>query len=508
MTDTPNWGPTLNATKQVPGRGAGNSKIGLREVQEWQDFQQARTGADVAVAMGGVDTGDGFDGWGFVTEVVGDIGTGISNAVTGTVNTISAIVQGFTGMIGNWVFGDVEAAARAVAQQAADTAASVAKLQQLNSANAQGGNSGFVDFSSVADGSSLGSSFTQYYSGSGTDLFGVVGGRGSITPGTNMVGRTCQYVYNTKQTLTDLQRVSAVFSTSVGVRFGPFFAPFTVEAVNSLRARVAESGTYAGVDCVQVLFTHNTLYLGCVVSGVWTQWAAVGHAFRPGAIYTLDAGSLGGDRQYRVQANGATIYLHNEVGTASHKGSGYRATGGGAEWRVGYDGFNYYPAFPSQIAVFYMADNSTPAMLSSLGRAFRASTTPISFPTLATNYTLPASFFDTFDYATNDLTWDGTAGTWTVNRRANYIISAELIATNTTMSGLPQLYVNGNLVARGNSGGSSTVIVVTPLNPGDTLLLTYFTTTASVQLMGATAGYQCYFQVARITPDNLEDISA
>lgn len=508
MTDTPNWGPTLNATKQVPGRGAGNSKIGLREVQEWQDFQQARTGADVAVAMGGVDTGDGFDGWGFVTEVVGDIGTGISNAVTGTVNTISAIVQGFTGMIGNWVFGDVEAAARAVAQQAADTAASVAKLQQLNSANAQGGNSGFVDFSSVADGSSLGSSFTQYYSGSGTDLFGVVGGRGSITPGTNMVGRTCQYVYNTKQTLTDLQRVSAVFSTSVGVRFGPFFAPFTVEAVNSLRARVAESGTYAGVDCVQVLFTHNTLYLGCVVSGVWTQWAAVGHAFRPGAIYSLDAGSLGGDRQYRVQANGATIYLHNEVGTASHKGSGYRATGGGAEWRVGYDGFNYYPAFPSQVAAFYMADNTTPTLLSSLGRAFRTSATTVSFPTVNTYYNLPAGFFDTLDYSTPDMVWDGTAGSWTVTRRANYIVSVMLATNNTAMSGVPNLMVNGASVARGNTGILSTLIYVSPMNPGDVLTLRYQTATASVQLWGSVDGSSTYFQIARITPDNLEDISA
>ncbi|MCV7434807.1 DUF7257 domain-containing protein [Mycolicibacterium bacteremicum] len=512
MTDTSDvedWGPTLEAVGRPLGGGrTRNTRVGLQEIQEAQDFQRERTGADVAVALGGVDTGDGYDGWSHVTEWATDVGEGITDAVTGTANTINAIVQGFTGLIGDWLFPDVESAAEAIARQQAETAASVAKLQQLNSANAQGGNSGFVDFTGLADASTMGSQFDQFYSGAGTDTLGIVGGRTGVVPGTFTADRLCRFVFNAKTTLSDFQRVSMVFATSPGKRSFAFPATQTVYGYNYIRARIAESGTYAGIDCVQVIFDIDSFDLGCVVNGVWTKWITVAHKFRPGAIYSLDAGSTGGNRQYRILLNGANVYVHNEVGTISQLGSGYRDTGGGGAWEAGTDGGTWFRAQPSAIAAFYMADNTPPGQLSSIGRAFRASGTTVSFNTVSTMYTLPANMFDTFDYATPDLVWNGSAGSWTIGRRGNYIVNAHMANNNTTLTGYVALFVNGVQTNSGNVGPFSTLAFAIPLMPGDVLTLGYFTGTANCRIFGRADGDITFFQVVRITPDNLEDISA
>lgn len=508
MSEGPDWAPTFEAVGRPTGRSSvKNTRVGLQEIAESEEFRRERTGADVAVAVGGVDTGDDYDGWGHVTEWATNVGEGITDAVTGTANTINAIVQGFTGLIGDWLFPDVESAAEAIARQQAETAASVAKLQQLNSANAQGGNSGFVDFTGLADSSTMGASFDQLYSGAGTDTLGIVGGRTGVVPGTFTADRLCRFVYNVKATLSDFQRVSMVFATSPGKRAFAFPATQTVYGYNYIRARIAETGTYAGIDCVQVIFDIDSFDLGCVVNGVWTKWITVAHKFRPGAIYSLDAGSTGGVRQYRILMNGANVYIHNEVGTISQLGTGFRDTGGGGAWEAGTDGGSWFRAQPSAIAAFYMADNTPPAALSSIGRAFRANGSSVLFSTQGNEYTLPANFFDTFDYSTADITWDGSAGSWTVSRRGNYSINVNMGATTTAMSGCAALYVNGVRTVVGNSGMYCTISYTLPLNPNDVLTLTYLPLVANSRLYGGAGGEWTFFQIARITPDNLEDIS-
>lgn len=535
MTEGPEWDETLAyASRPLGGSRVKNTRTPLETIADQQQFVQQRNLADTAVAMGAVDTGEDFDGGGWLAdwgsnvfsgaqkaltaftgidmtqtpiEVWKDITSGFIPAVQGTIN---ALVQGFTGLFGfDWDASDAQSAAEAIAQQQADTASAVAKLQQLNSGNAQGGNSGFVDFTNLPDASSMGSSFTQWYSGSGSDTLGIVSGRAQLTPGTWDAGRKAYYTYTDKATLTDLQRVSVVLSTVPGKRtFGPF-GNLHSYAYNYIRARVAETGTYAGVDCVMVIFDIDSFDLGFVSGGVWTKWVTVNHNYRPGAIYSLDAGTAGGARQYKVLLNGAPLLTYNEVGTLSNMGVGYRRTGGGAEWVIGSDGAGgQFNTVPGALAAFYMADNTPPVMLSSLGRAFRASSTQINFASSGTVYNLPASFFDTFDYATSDLEWDGPSGTWTVKRKGNYVVSVQLTAANTNMSGLPALNLNGATVARGNSGTASTIVYTTPLVPGDSLSVTYLPFVDNTKLFGATGGYQSFFQVARVTPDNLEDLAA
>ncbi|GAS95455.1 Gp31 [Mycolicibacterium canariasense] len=533
--DSEDWASTLDAVGRPLGRSSvKNTKTPLETIEDQQKFVQQRNLADTAVAMGAVDTGEDFDGAGWLAdwgsnvfsgaqkaltaftgidmsqtpiEVWKDITAGFIPAVQGTIN---ALVQGFTGLFGyDWDASDAQSAAEAIAQQQADTAAAVAILQQLNSGNAQGGNSGFVDFTNMPDASSMGSSFSQWYSGAGTDTLGIVSGRAQLTPGTWDAGRKAYYTYTDKTTITDLQRVSVVLSTVPGKRtFGPF-GNLHSYAYNYIRARVAESGTYADVDCVMVIFDIDSFDLGFVANGVWTKWITVSHKFRAGAIYSLDAGTIGGSRQYKILLNGSPVYTHNEVGTLSNLGAGYRKTGGGEEWVIGSDGAGgRFNTTPGALVAFYMADNTPPAMLSSLGRAFRSSSTPISMPS-ASNWNLfPSGFFDTFDYATNDLVWNGPAGTWTVKRKGNYLVSSEIVTQTTDMSGYPGLYKNGVQTAAGTSGVSGLVVAALPLEPNDVLSLQYFPVTTGVKVMGVTSGAYTYFQVMRITPDTVEDISS
>lgn len=83
MTDGPDWAATLEAVKKVPGQGTQNSRLGMDQVAQWQQFQQQRTGADVAVAVGGVDTGDTYDGWAHFTNWAADQVAGFVNIWNG-----------------------------------------------------------------------------------------------------------------------------------------------------------------------------------------------------------------------------------------------------------------------------------------------------------------------------------------------------------------------------------------------------------------------------------------
>lgn len=113
MTDGPDWAETLAAIKNPPGKSAvGNTRPGMDQVKAWQEFQQQRTGADVAVAVGGVDTGDDYDGWGHFTNWASDQlqalaniwngwfgsgGTGTPTEVRATIEAIRvAVANGYT----------------------------------------------------------------------------------------------------------------------------------------------------------------------------------------------------------------------------------------------------------------------------------------------------------------------------------------------------------------------------------------------------------------------------
>lgn len=71
MTEGPDWAPILDAIGRPPGANSTkNRRVTLQEIADSESFKNQRIGAETAVALGAVDTGDDFDGWGWVNENV------------------------------------------------------------------------------------------------------------------------------------------------------------------------------------------------------------------------------------------------------------------------------------------------------------------------------------------------------------------------------------------------------------------------------------------------------
>lgn len=69
MTDGPDWAETLDAIGRPPGANSTkNRRVTLQEIADSESFKTRRIGAETAVALGAVDTGDDFDGWGYIAE--------------------------------------------------------------------------------------------------------------------------------------------------------------------------------------------------------------------------------------------------------------------------------------------------------------------------------------------------------------------------------------------------------------------------------------------------------
>lgn len=425
--------------------------------------------------------------------------TGALTIVTGTIGgVIDGIVNGFLGLFGsNWGVADAQSAAAAIAEQQAATAAGVAALQQQSNTAAQSGASAFVDFSTKADATSLGADFAQFYSGSGTSTWGIVSGRVSVV-GAAAAGRVARAVYTALGTLTDYQRVSAVFSSSQMVTSFGFLSASVIYGFNYIDGR----SDATGANCVRVIFGNGSLWFGAVIAGVWTQWTTQGHAFKPGAIYSLECGTSGGIRQYKVLCNSVPILVWTEVGTASLLGASYRKSGLGAEWQVGYDGGGgVFYAGPGNVAAFAIADSTIPTLIGSIGRAFRAAGTSGLAGAVSTNYfPVPNGLFDTVDYASSDLTFSTTTGTWTVTKRGNYLVSTEMQCDVTNQSGVIGVMVNGILRASGGSGVSAAGAFLIALSPGDSVQIAFRAYTA-LNIVGTAAGNATWFQIARVTED-------
>lgn len=448
-----------------------------------------------------------FNGLGaLITQVGGavidDVAAAINGAVAGVAGTINAIVAGFTGLIGSWTTGDAQAAAANLAAQQAEIAASVAALQQQSDIAAQAGKSAFVDFSLRADADSLGSDFDQTYSGAGDDWYGVTSGRAATRINTISAGRRGWATYNVFSTNGDYQQVSAVFASSPQVTtYGQPFTPVTIYGYNALRCRVASTGPYAGIDCVMVVFDQAGFNLGCVVNGVWTNWARVNRAFDPGAIYWLRAGTVAGLRQYYVGINKGTLLIHTEVGTASQVGADYRRGGVFGEWSVGVDGFGTkFAAYPGLVAALSVQDAAPPTILGSYGKVYRASSAIGVNLGVGAGIIAPPNFFDTVYALTSDLQWTSSASAFTVTKKGRYLVSCTLTCDSTASRGTVGIMVNGGITGIGAEGWASHVSQALNLFPGDYIQFIYTATTA-VRLIGMANGSIAWFSIAKLTED-------
>ena len=153
MTDGPDWAETLSAVKKVPGKGrTKNDRLGMDQVAQWQEFQQQRTGADVAVALGGVDTGDDYDGWGAVTDWGQGVVNGIADGASNFGNFVEGIFEALTGSSGAQSYVDPVQQLQYLADTVSGHAQALAELQAANNGEGNGGLSFTDNFSESVTG--------------------------------------------------------------------------------------------------------------------------------------------------------------------------------------------------------------------------------------------------------------------------------------------------------------------------------------------------------------------
>jgi hypothetical protein len=442
---------------------------------------------------------DAFNG--FVGDVLHNAGAVIGNIAGVVVDTIGNTLQNIWDFIVNGISGlsglfsgtkgsDIEKVGLDLAANIASMQSRITALQTAATNGGFSGNSAFVDFSPRADATSMGSDFTQSYAGSGTATLGITSGRAAWGGTWGSSGRTCVAIYNALQTQTDYQRVGIAFAS----------VP-TSGAVNYIYGR----GNAAANEGVFVELTPTTCKLGCVASGSVTYFATstLYGTFKAGAVYYLECGTTGGSNIFKVYENDRVILTYTDSGAVSRVGASYRYT-----WAAG-----YYPASggshgtPGQMAAFSMSDNTPKAILGSGFRRYRASTSNVSQASGVNK--IAASFFDTADLITDDLTYNGTNNKVTVSVSGWYIITLKVRLASATLStgGKAQLllYVNNTAVQAGweswytgptSWGGSddTAATFVQYLNAGD-YVEPGMSTDRAINITGGSAGVQTNYSV-------------
>jgi len=449
--------------------------------------------------------------WTTLTHVQSAIGSWWNTTSTFIGGTVDALVTGFLGFVGSgFSTADAQKAAADTAASVASMAAAVAALQAKASNGSYSGNASIVDFSIYSDSSSLGSPpWSQTYSGSGSGVLGITGGRASWQP-VNGDSRTCVVRYNndtsaavsTKiqsaspayyRTLTDYQEVGAVYAT----------APQSsliggINAYNYLYARMNSAGT----SYVYAKLGYTTCELGTVVAGTKTVFAtASSFRFKAGSSYYLVAGTTGGSRIFQITENSVPKLTYTDASSVSQMSSSYRYTGFGAYSYTNLLG----TTGPGRVAAFSFLDNTPQPTLGSGFRRYRASTSTVSQGSgvnLISN-----GFFDTLDLMTADYAYDNSANNnkLTVSISGWYAVTIRMavspyIAYGNAVSAL--LYKNGTSVqASPESFGTSTG---SGSNFGGTFLI-YCTSgdylqpgvlaNNSLNLIGGSSGNQTYWEV-------------
>lgn len=452
-------------------------------------LQQVFKIQDIIEALSGVEDGDTSDLGSAWIQHRADVRANIDNAV-----------QSFFGWIGNgWSREDSE---QAFADQAATTAAlsaAVTALQNNYTNSTNGGLSAFIDFSLRSNSSSLGSDFTQTYTGSGSGTLGITNQK-AVWQEVNDNDRACRARYNAVASSSDYQMVGAAFASA------PTWFNSSSEARNFLYGRMDSTGnTYVYAD-----FGKNDVELGCVVSGVKTVFAtrSSGFSFQANSMYWLRCGTLGGQRVFQVLNGTTPIITYTEVGTTSQLGSGYRYTGFGVSARASRLG----TVPPGSLLAFGFADNLPPVIVGSIASMYRVNTSGVSM--LNGNNLLPTGFFDTPELNTEDYTYNLSNGSFTVANAGNYRCTIQsAISASFPNQFTWRIYVNGvagkyggdpHIRGVGALGGNETPnyaggSVDIPLQAGDTVRWGYNSSGISADVLkGEATGSATYFTITMI----------
>lgn len=412
----------------------------------------------------------------------------LTKVITDLKETIDGMVRGLVGWIeSGYTPAQVEAAAKDVASTLSDMRAVITALL---ASTGFAGNARVIDFTGLADASSLGAEWSQGYTGTGTGTLGISGGRAKWLGSASQRWGVARYT--ALQTKSDYQKVGAAFSTKPSRSiFGGG------KSINRIMGRVADNA----LSFVALDLYADGWQLGMSVGGSWTTWYTRNSTlfdpweFKAGAAYWLECGTSGGLRIYRVWENAKILYTYVEPSALSIIGEGFRSVG------LAVMAFSD-TQLPAQIAAFAFYDNQAAAKRGSGWRITRTSsgTADVSNG----DNTFPSNWFGTPDYITDDLVYDTTNNRITVAATGWYQITIKSHGDNNIIGGYavqPTLLVNGSVAMRGqnffwngyNFGFSHSFTVY--LNEGDNVRPGYWASAIAYGQLGGgdPAGLNTYW---------------
>lgn len=208
---------------------------------------------------------------------------------------------------------------------------------------------------------------------------------------------------------------------------------------NTIRGRV-QSG-YSRY--VFARFAYNQVELGYYNGTSETVWDTQPCNPAPGAQLELHCGTATDDWDFSVWVNGAQVAHFNDSSHVSTKGSSQRLSALRLE-SGNLAGFN---SPPGNVTYFEVGDGSATTVTGSGARHYRVSSSGVVMPGAGT---MPNPYWDTQDYMSSDISWDGVK--YTVSNAGQYSIRYEVQLNGAgTFSGnaYPAVFVNGIQTANG-----------------------------------------------------------
>lgn len=496
MTDGPDWADTFAAIKRPPGQGGGqNSRLGMDQVAQWQEFQQQRTGADVAVAVGAVDTGDNFDGWGAVAEWAQDVTDGIADGASNFGNLVEGLFEALTGNSGAQSYVDPVQQLQYLADTVSGHAQALAELQASNNGEGNGGLSFTDNFAETVTGGPP-SGWTARSTNGITTYVDTHEGRaqwynsGNANP-VLMWQRTDPA---TAKTLTQYQKIVATITTPVAGS----------PAHNRVYGRMSPDGTHYVVGYV----SGSTVYLAYATGGAETVFDSgpmpVGVTLSNGRQLTLECGTNEGPNEYSLTISGINAVSHIDMAHAATDATNYAARGLSEQplgwavgWRPAFDGFGQWQR-PAAYSAASISDN-VPVDVQGHGfRVYRETTTGSGSLSIGDSLT---PFYDTIDYISPGSAWSSSG--YTIPKSGMWMFSHRVWKDSTTTwtAATFALKVNGVTRAAGASWVTNNVAQDTFVyycKKGDvvSVYLGNKSGSAAVSMNGTSSGLDSFFSGA------------
>jgi len=180
--------------------------------------------------------------------------------------------------------------------------------------------------------SSLGSSYNEYYTGSGAGTLGLSGdGKARWHASGLLFGRQCIAVRNDVTLVTDQQK-SWLLLTDVVDHGAQVFLFNRCNAndvvISGATYHAGQNGVFAVLSAV--IGGGARAQLGYMVNGSMTYFgSAQAYSASPGDVYGLQIGTASNPREYILQHNGNTLINYIDSGTSSMMGAGFRNPGFG-----------------------------------------------------------------------------------------------------------------------------------------------------------------------------------